>query len=44
MIIQAGGRVMEELEAAFTRWDQERREEARVALEVAMHWEYLLPV
>ena len=36
--------MMEELEAALTRWDQERREEAHAALEVAMHWEYLLPV
>ncbi len=30
---------MEELESAFTRWDQERREEARVPLELEVRWE-----
>src|SRR5688500_20384354 len=31
--------MMEELEAAFTRWDQERREEARLPLELEVRWE-----
>ena len=31
--------MMEDLEAAFTRWDQERREEARVALELEVRWD-----